>query len=242
MTQLSLCIGANQCLWQAPELSEQVTDDWFSQDFWHKQGKLTGSASGRGTTHFIAHNDSELVLRHYCRGGLVGRFNKDRYLFTGWKQSRALREVQLLLSMQTAGLAVPLPIAARVIRSGLYYRADIIIEKIPGARDIHQHLLQSSLTAKQWQKTGEVIAAMHSAQVYHHDLNIHNIMLDDQSKIWLIDFDKCGIKPGENWKADNLGRLLRSLKKEKGKYASYHFNQDNWQALLEGYNRVTSSC
>lgn len=31
---------------------------------------------------------------------------------------------------------------------------------------------------------------MHIASVNHTDLNIHNILIDDQGKVWAIDFDK----------------------------------------------------
>lgn len=39
-------------------------------------------------------------------------------------------------------------------------------------------------------------------------------MLDGRGKAWTVDFDKCGFRAGESRKADNLARLLRSLRKE----------------------------
>lgn len=238
MSQLSLSVGANQCIWQSTKLTESVTEHWFEPDFWRNQGKIKGHATGRGTTYFINHNHRELVLRHYRRGGLMGKLIADQYLFTGWRHSRALREADLLLHMATLGLPVPQPIAARVSRQGLFCRADIIIEKIANATDVHQLLLSTPLSQQQWQGIGQAIALMHQAQVYHHDLNIHNIMLDSSDKVWLIDFDKCQIQQGNKWKQANLARLLRSLHKEKDKHASYHFNLSHWQSLLAGYNSV----
>ena len=40
-------------------------------------------------------------------------------------------------------------------------------------------------------------------------------MLDIKNEVWLIDFDKCGIRQGSNWKNSNMVRLKRSFEKEK---------------------------
>ena len=56
-------------------------------------------------------------------------------------------------------------------------------------------------------------------------------MIDRDDKFWLIDFDKCAEKGGDQWKAGNLSRLNRSLLKEQGKYTGYHFTPDDWQHL-----------
>ncbi len=55
---------------------------------------------------------------------------------------------------------------------------------------------------------------MHNAGVNHTDLNIHNILIDDQDKVWIIDFDKCYKQEHGEWKKHNLERLKRSFKKE----------------------------
>ncbi len=56
--------------------------------------------------------------------------------------------------------------------------------------------------------------------------------------VYLIDFDKgCVRHLGEAWKASNLARLQRSLLKFKSLNAAFHFSQDDWEALLAGYNR-----
>ena len=34
-------------------------------------------------------------------------------------------------------------------------------------------------------------AELHDAQIYHSDLNAHNILLDEAGKAWIVDFDKC---------------------------------------------------
>lgn len=62
-------------------------------------------------------------------------------------------------------------------------------------------------------------------------------MLEPTSgQFFLIDFDKCGISQTNDWKSENLARLLRSFKKEQTRL-NIRFNEQNWQALLAGYHK-----
>lgn len=211
-----------------------ATPQMFTGEYWHKQNAITGQAKGRGTTYFFQHNQNEYVLRHYRRGGLIGKILNDQYLYTGIEQSRAWQEFNLLQHMQSLGLACPKPIAARLNRRVCYYQADIISSKISHAQDLYQILLKGSLAADVWQQIGQTIAEFHHQQIYHHDLNIHNIMLDKNQKAWLIDFDKCAVKPGEEWKNANIARLRRSFEKEK-RLNNIYWNESDWQALSTAY-------
>jgi 3-deoxy-D-manno-octulosonic acid kinase len=218
----------------------EPTPEMFTDQYWQAKNAITGQAKGRGTTYFFQHHKNEYVLRHYRRGGLIGKVLSDQYLYTGLEQSRAWQEFKLLQQMQTLNLACPTPIAAKVSKSGLYYQAVIISTKIPRAQDLHHILLERSLTTEVWQKIGQTIAEFHNHQVYHHDLNIHNIMLDAEHGVWLIDFDKCGIKPGDNWKESNMARLKRSFEKEK-RLKNIHWQLADWQMLMSIYNEAAVS-
>jgi 3-deoxy-D-manno-octulosonic acid kinase len=209
--------------------------EMFTSQYWQTQNAITGQAKGRGTTYFFQHHNNEYVLRHYRRGGSIGKVLSDQYLYTGLEQSRAWQEFKLLQYMKTLDLACPTPIAAMLNKSGLYYQADIISTKIPFAQDLHNILLDRILTTDVWQKIGQTIAEFHNNQIYHHDLNIHNIMLDAKHGVWLIDFDKCGIKQGENWKKLNLARLKRSFEKEQ-RLHNIHWQLADWQMLMSAYN------
>ncbi|WP_299085010.1 3-deoxy-D-manno-octulosonic acid kinase [uncultured Paraglaciecola sp.] len=211
-----------------------ATPTLFSGEYWQTKGAITGQAQGRGTTYFFQHNNDEYVLRHYRRGGLIGKVLNDQYLYTGLAQSRAWQEFKLLQYMQSLGLACPTPAAASLNRNALYYRADIISTRIPNALDLHHILLERSLTADVWQTIGQAIAKFHHHQIYHHDLNIHNIMLDAKHKAWLIDFDKCGVKQGDNWKTSNMARLKRSFEKEQ-QLTNNHWEIADWQLLMSAY-------
>jgi 3-deoxy-D-manno-octulosonic acid kinase len=207
----------------------------FTSQYWQALGAITGQATGRGTTYFFQYNNNEYVLRHYCRGGLIGKMLSDQYLYAGLEKSRAWQEFRLLQHMRTLGLACPTPVAAMLKKRSLYYQADIISKRIPNAQDLHHILLMKRLSADVWQKIGQTIAKFHNHQIHHHDLNIHNIMLDAERRIWLIDFDKCEVKQGNNWKKSNITRLKRSFEKER-RLHNIHWQLSDWQSLVSAYN------
>ncbi|MCU4674224.1 3-deoxy-D-manno-octulosonic acid kinase [Catenovulum sp. 2E275] len=229
--QTYLISSANQPL--------DISDNWFEPAFWQNQNAITGQSVGRNTTYFFAHQQQNYVLRHYYRGGLIGKFANDGYFYTGLKRSRVYCEFALLEKMQQLGLPVPTPIAARLIRTLHLYSADIVMTQIPNASDVFHILQKQALDNQVWQTIGKTIAQFHQAGVFHADLNIHNIMLDNQGKVWIIDFDRGRFKtPDKSWQQNNLNRLLVSLKKEKNKQAQFYWQDDNWQALLTGYQII----
>ena len=114
--------------------------EMVSPEFWQLQNKITGQAKGRGTTIFIEHEGQHWVLRHFKRGGLVGKVLSDQYLFVGVECSRPFEEFRLLEYMRSQGLLVPIPVAARIHRIGLIYRGDLITLSIPNSQDLHHAL------------------------------------------------------------------------------------------------------
>ena len=213
-----------------------VKNNWFDISFWQSQDAVTGHSEGRNITWFVGHQDDEWVLRHYYRGGLVEPILGDKYLYSSIENTRCYQELMLLEQMFTRGLPVPKPIAARISKGWLFYRADILIEKIPHAKDLVARLTNQALQESEWYEIGATIAKFHEAGIYHSDLNAHNILLDDNEKVWLIDFDKCDQRAvSDEWQQANLDRLHRSFSKELGLHKQFHFADKNWQWLLKGY-------
>ncbi|MCJ2378606.1 3-deoxy-D-manno-octulosonic acid kinase [Vibrio sp. ZSDZ34] len=223
---------ANTVVWYDDTLLKEAPLQVFDPEYWQQQGKVIGSALGRGTTWFVQTQTIEAALRHYRRGGLFGKLVKDQYWFSGWENTRSYQEFQLLKTLIEAGVNVPRPIAAKVEKSGLVYRADLLSEKIPNARDLVAILQEHPLPAEMYQKIGQEIRKMHDAQVNHTDLNIHNILIDDQDKVWIIDFDKCCQQEGDDWKQSNWDRLKRSFEKELNK-RSINWQQNDWLSLTK---------
>ena len=226
--------------WVAEKYSTSFEPGWLDASYWQQRDAIAGTAQGRGTTLFIAHTPA-LVLRRYQRGGLVAKLNRMHYLYNGLQRSRPFQELSLLQTLQQKQLPAPAPVAAGLYRCGLYYTAAILTERIAEATDLVSRLRQQSLGTSDWIETGRTIARFHQAGIYHSDLNANNIMLDAQHQVWVIDFDKCEQRPTGSWTSNNLSRLHRSLVKEKGKYPELHWQESDWQSLLEGYSGATSA-
>ena len=210
----------------------------FSPRHWQQPEAVLGQSQGRNTAWFVRYQRSSFVLRHYYRGGLLGKVVKDTFSYQCVLQSRAMQEFSLLRHMRRSGLPVPRPLAAQYLRASVGYQADMMITLIEGSQDLF-HLLRDgqALTEAQWQQLGALIARFHQAGVYHSDLNCHNILLDSKAQFWLIDFDKCALLPAGAWQQANLARLQRSLRKELLLHPGFAWDESQWPWLLYGYNR-----
>ncbi|MCA1767027.1 MAG: 3-deoxy-D-manno-octulosonic acid transferase, partial [Idiomarina sp.] len=123
------------------DIFETIEDKHFTAQYWQQQKAIAGNSTGRATVWFIQQGDLGLLLRHYYRGGLVGKINKDRFLREPADKSRAIHEFDLLLKLKELGLPVPRPVAARMEKTGVFsYKADILVEVIPGAVDVYRLL------------------------------------------------------------------------------------------------------
>lgn len=228
---------------------KDIAPAWFAVDFWRAKDAVVGSSKGRYTTWFVAFEHSHWVLRHYWRGGLMEKFSKDAYVYTGLENTRAMAELRLLNILYHEDFAVPKPIAANIVRDGLFYRADIIIERVEGAEDLVAKLSKGIISTEQWQALGATIAQFHLRGVYHADLNAKNILFQPAQtapitpeRFYLIDFDRGALKtPSPQWQQSNLDRLLRSFNKEQGKLPSLAFTADNWSSLMMGYQAAMQS-
>ncbi len=209
----------------------------FGADFWASRDAIMGFAEGRGTTFFIQYADQDYVLRHYRRGGMIARISSDQYIWTGLQRTRAWREWHLLAHMQDLGLPVPQPVAVQVLRQGFLYSADIMTRRIQNTITLAEHLQRHDLSEHNWQDLGKIIQQFHQRGIWHADLNANNILLDPENGFYLIDFDRGRLRPlSQSWQQANLQRLKRSLLKLQGRVDYFNFNQDAWQALLQGYS------
>lgn len=198
-------------------------------------------SGGRGNTLILADDHDEYVLRHFRRGGLVGKLIKDSYLWTGEDQTRPFAEWRVLQKLANAGLPVPRPAVARYCRRGFSYSADIITVRVPGIRSLSATLLDKRLSKGTWHRIGEGLCRFHDAGVNHADLNAHNVQLDDDGQLWLLDFDKARIMAAGPWRQRNLDRLHRSLEKLRGQDGRFNYGEATWQALLDGYFQASRS-
>ena len=63
----------NSMVWFDDEIITNLCQALFDAQYWQEQGKVVGSATGRGTTWFVQLENMQAALRHYRRGGLFGK-------------------------------------------------------------------------------------------------------------------------------------------------------------------------
>ena len=232
----SVIRAGRDLVWFDPQCFGTAGAQLFDPAWWRGQGPTSSAGAGRGRIHWVADGQHTYLLRHYYRGGLMARLSRDLFLAQPVARTRAMREYALLAQLRADGLAVPRACAARHARFWIWYRADILVEKIPDATDVAEILhAQRSVTGDEWNTLGRAVRQLHDTQVYHADLNCHNLMLDVRGKAWIVDFDKCEVRGDESWKQDNLDRLLRSLRKELRLDPGFRWSERDWGHFLAGY-------
>jgi len=215
---------------------DQISPDLFQVSHW--QSGATGpeiATGGRGTVVFVNGQPARWALRHYQRGGLPGRVLSDQFFYLGETATRCFREFRLLSALHASGLPVPRPIAAHYQRSGLIYRADLITSRIPDARPLSQVLTLGQAPADIWKAVGSLVRRFHDAGVFHADLNVHNILVDETGQLYLLDFDRGSIRPAGKWQSANLHRLHRSLNKLKQSAPAIELDEKSWDQLMVAY-------
>ncbi|MFT5162598.1 MAG: 3-deoxy-D-manno-octulosonic acid kinase [Alteromonadaceae bacterium] len=209
---------------------------WFDPEYWQQQQKVYAKKKGRADTWFFQHDRTKGVLRHYWRGGMIGKLLQDQYLYLGLGRTRVYQEFTLLTHLHKKGLNVPFPIGAHVVKQGFVYRGDIITGAIPGAQSLLDILKIRRLSADELAKVADCIANFHQNGVYHADLNINNILISQYHTVYLIDFDRGMLKPPDpSWQRQNIDRLHRSFTKEAGRNIEFHWQDDDWKRLLACY-------
>jgi len=208
--------------------------DLFEPAFLENNGLTGSTAAGRGKVYFFSRGSLKLVLRHYRRGGLLGKVNSDCYLGFSSEGSRPFREWRLLRKLYELKLPVPRPAAARITRGPGFYRGDLLTHEIENASTLSSLLREGPLGEDAWRSVGSTIRLFHDQGASHSDLNAANILLRDR-EVFLLDFDKGSIRPDGGWKTAQLERLERSLEKWRRLADAFHFSKPDWEALLAGY-------
>ena len=207
----------------------------FDPEHWQARDALDFARGGRGTVAFVRAPDGQRwVLRHYRRGGLVARVSADLYLWTGAARTRAFREWRLLRRMRQWGLPVPVPVAARYVRSGPFYRADLVTAELPVRRTVAAALGDAPLPAGTWLAIGRCVGRLHAHGVQHADLNAHNLLVGPDDVVYVLDFDRGRIRARGAWERGVLARLDRSLRKVTAGLPGGRYDEDQRRAWLAG--------
>ncbi|MCF6262090.1 MAG: 3-deoxy-D-manno-octulosonic acid kinase [Xanthomonadales bacterium] len=206
----------------------------FDSEFWASADAVVRRPAGRGSAVVIRSPSGEAVLKRYFRGGLLAKFNRALYIFSGYENSRAFREFRLLERMQKMKLPVPQPLAALCERQAMVFsRMALMTQMLAATETLAEKLVLGAVSDDHWQAIGRVLSEFHNKGVYHADLNANNLLINTAGEVFLIDFDKCRFKtPGPRWQNNNIQRLKRSLMKL---FPAELFPASGWSILLDSY-------
>jgi 3-deoxy-D-manno-octulosonic acid kinase len=212
----------------------------FDLAYWQASAQYENVFGGRGGSIKISLHGKSAILRQYLRGGMMTRLSTDRYLWLGRNRTRAWREWLILKLAIEAGMPVPTPLGVCVCREGLLYRAAIITAYIDNSETLAERIAHSALGQKSWHQLGLLLKRFQGRYFRHADLNANNILIDEQDRFYIIDFDKARLmKNLDDWQWTPLRRLQRSLEK-LDRQQKLNYRSTDWQALIDGYQSTAS--
>ena len=215
----------NQFIFYDKEIGIDI-EEWFLKEKFEIQQQ----------DNTILINEKKWIKKHYIRKGLM-TFLGDLYLNSSIQSSRSYLEFSLINGLHKNGFPTCRPIMGWITKNKFTYTANLITEYIPSI-NLKNYIEQNKMEKKDWHTVGVLVAKLHQQNVFHGDLNITNILVNENDgeleKFLLIDFDKSKQKfMTYKDKQSNLNRISRSLKKNK------LFDENNFNVLLEGYNKVS---
>ena len=156
-----------------------------------------------------------VIVKHYSRGGVLSHFVKRTYL--KWGKTRCQVEYSQLNYARHSGISVPEPIAC-AYKGNLFYKAWLITREITNQQSLASlSCLNRGRTEKAQKELIEQIVLLIGNNVYHTDLHPGNVLVDNENRIFIIDFDKAGYygKSKSNLRKKYLQRWNRAVLKHK---------------------------
>ena len=181
---------------------------------------------GRGSVSYHWIDDlGSVVVKHYKRGGLVGRLVRRRYI--KWGKSRSQLEFELLQKAGELGINVPEPLVY-ANRGGLIYRAWLVTREIKSPVSLARLSLDDEKrTRRVMTPVIEQILRLIEHRIVHVDLHPGNVLIDSRDRVFLLDFDKGKIHRG------NKTRLRERYVKRWQRAVSKHGLPDYLNEMLE---------
>lgn len=169
------------------------------------------------------------AVRHYRRGGAMAPLLGDRYGAVG--TPRPLREMEASEAARARGIPTPAVMAGAVYPAGIFERADLVTELVPGT-DLRTVLFgggdgrpaEGEAAEAALEATGRLVRSLELRGVYHPDLNAANVLLHGEAppQAWLLDLDRCqvrseGVPAPRGPMRDRLRRSLAKLSRAGGR-------------------------
>jgi TP53 regulating kinase-like protein len=141
------------------------------------------------------------------------------------RKSRTSRECKMLTVSRTLGVPTP------AVYSVDLDKHTILMDFIPGTqfKQLAGQISRSDLISLS-QEFGRLIALLHEGNVVHGDPTTSNVIIDEQSRLWIIDFGLSEMNATLEMKGVDLHLIHRALET-----THWDLQEDMLGATLEGY-------
>lgn len=156
----------------------------------------------------------DVVIKTYQRGGLIRFLIRETYLNLGTTRCQA--EYEQMNHAYRLGIHVPRPVAY-AFKGGMFYKGWLIMEKIHHQKtlaDLSRTDLPKAQAASV--KLAEQISRLMDNHIFHPDLHPGNVLVRDDGRVFIIDFDKARSVPGSRHQL--ASRYLKRWKRAVTKY------------------------
>jgi tRNA A-37 threonylcarbamoyl transferase component Bud32 len=169
--------------------------------------------------------EPDLVVRTLTHGGILRHITGKRFL----SPARSMRELTISAYLIANGIPTPEILALVLRRSGLFYHISVISKLVPDSIDLLTYLErphQDSLAILE--NTGSLIRTIHTLGLYHADLHLKNILLDERRTPWVIDLDK-------GYRFSTLGLVLQQKTLRRFIHSCKKWHEKSRITLPEGW-------
>lgn len=197
-------------------LTANTLHDWASRVY--GANLYTGRAPAYGVA--LPGSGTRVVVRHARHGGLLAPITGD--LFAG--SGRAPHELAMSARLGAARVPTPAFVGYAVYPAGFgLSRIDVLVEEVPGARDLANVVRDGGMTPALIEATARLLAALARAGARHEDLNLKNVLISRPAMpdgepaaptAYAIDVDRVSFgHPRVRTMEANVARLARSARK-----------------------------
>ena len=156
-----------------------------------------------------------VVVKHYRRGGFISCFLKRKYLKSG--KTRCQIEYEQLRNADQLGINVPEPLAY-AYKGWIFYQGWLITREIKLQESLAKlSCVDAKRTHSAIKKLTDQVILLINNHIYHTDLHPGNVLVDDNNRVFIIDFDKAGYYEGNKNKLQRkyLQRWNRAVIKHR---------------------------
>lgn len=206
-------------------------------------GGISSRFEGRAKLRAVRLQNGEVALiREYRHGGVLRTLTRN--LFFSWPP-RPFRELSITEELRRRGVPTVEIYGACITKvAGPVYRGWLVSRELTGAQDLWLAVRSGFMgevgSEAVWRAVARSVRLLHRHGVYHHDLNLKNILVrreGSELRGYIIDFDKATLILGElspQLAKRNLGRMWRSMRKldPECKY----FSKESWNEFVHYYH------